>query len=462
MRWLTGLLFLLVAALPFLARLGDAGAPPPPAGSYDEQVVIFSPHRREVKLEYDRAFPPWAEARTGRRIGLLWLDAGGGSTMMKTIESRFARTPDSAGADLIFGGGPSPFHQAVAQGWAAPAAVPPEVLAAIPPTCAGLAVYDPQRRWFGVALSGFGILYCRPILEQIGLPPPRTWADLARPEYFTWLGSGDPRRSGSVHVCYEVILQAHGFERGWGLLTRLAGNVRSFGEGGGTVPREVMAGEVAAGMVIDQYARTVIAEVGGDALAFVLPEDGTVISPDPIGLLRGAPHREAAELFIRFTLSAAGQRLLYRPPGVAGQRHRLFRLPVRADLYGEPHAPARSPYETEFEYSMELQSRRWGLLNDLVGTCLIDAHADLVSAWGAVIRAGSPPELVARLCEPPLPAAGQEAASAALTNPRERQRLLGRWGEEARRRYAAVRRAARRRGAAPAERSQRRHVRDAE
>lgn len=447
MRALTGFVFLLIAALPYLAMLAggrrEAGSPDEPAGGPAELLSVISPHRREVRLEYSRGFREWMAARHGRRVDIRWIDVGGASKVMKDLESRYARSPDRPGVDVLFGGGVTPYYTAIRNGWLAEVDLPPEVLAAIPAECAAMPVYDPGRRWFGVALSGFGILYNGPLAQRLGLPAPALWEDLARPEYRTWVGSGDPRSSGSVHMCYEIILQAYGLEKGWALIARLCANVRSFGEGGGTVPREVASGDIVAGMVIDQYAKTVIDAVGDGLLVFVLPEQMTMVGPDAIGVLKGG-NAELSTRFVEYVLSADGQRLLFQPPGVNGQQFGLYRLPVRADLYAEPDAPRANPYRYRggFSYDEELGNRRWDLVNDLVGVCLIDAHQELVAAWEAVIRAGRPPELEARLTELPVPAAEAEALAADLRDSRRRLDLTGRWANEAQERYRAVRRAA--------------------
>jgi len=436
--------FVLIASLPYAAMFFAGGEAAPPPAAAVETLTIISPHRREVRLEYSRGFGAWMRREHGRGAAIRWLDVGGTSKILKELASRFEAAPDAPGADLMFGGGVDPFYQAAGEGWLAPVRLPAGLLDGVPRRVAGTPVYDPDGRWFGVALSGFGILHNRPLLERMGLPEPASWADLARPEFFSWVASGDPRSSGSVHMCYEIILQAFGFDAGWSLITRICGNVRGFGEGGGTAPREVAAGDVAAGMVIDQYAQTVIDSVGGDALGFVLPEGATVINADPIAMLRGAANPELARLFIVYALSEEGQRLLYGPAGPGGQRHALHRLPVRAALYDAPGAPQSRPYDYEgaFAYDTARGSARWQLVNDLIGVCLIDAHADLSRAWQAVIAAGSPPALVARLCAPPGSEAEMDAAAAQWQDPRFRLSAMNAWARAARARYREVAREA--------------------
>jgi ABC-type Fe3+ transport system substrate-binding protein len=393
-----------------------------------------------VKQEYSRGFSEWMRVRHGRRVSIRWLDVGGTSKILKDLESRFASSPDAPGADLMFGGGVGPFLRAAEQGWLARVDIPPEQLKGIPPQVAGTPVYDADHRWFGVALSGFGILYNRPLLRRLGLPDPVSWEDLARPEFLSWVASGDPRSSGSVHMCYEIILQAYGLERGWNLIARLCGNVRRFGESGGSAPLEVASGDVAAAMAIDQYAQTVIDAVGGGALALALPRGATVINADPVAALRGADAPDLAARFIEYALSEDGQRLLFQPEGVNGQRYALYRMPVREALYADPAAPKVRPYEQRatFVYDTARESRRWRIVNDLIGAWLIDSHAELVRAWRAVIAAGADEGLVRTLCATPETDARLEEMADRWSDARYRLAEMNRWAREARARYRDV------------------------
>lgn len=440
MRIVAGAVFLFIAALPFAVRFGAGArdsASRTAAADGGETLSILSPHRREVRLEYSRGFSAWMAKRHGRHVAIRWLDVGGTSKILKELESRFTTSPGDPGVDLLFGGGVAPYLTAIQQGWLAPLDLPPTVTAGIPPVCAGSPVYDPERRWFGVALSGFGILYNRPLVERLKLPVPADWTDLARPEYFGWVGSGDPRSSGSVHMCYEIILQAYGFENGWPLIARLCANVRGFGEAGGTVPREVAAGDIAAGMVIDQYAQTVIRSVGHDAMVLVLPERHTMIGPDAIGLIRGSRHAELARCFVEYALSDEGQRLLFQPPGVNGQRDALYRMPVVQSLYADPAAPQPNPYTIPagFTYDNDRGMRRWNVLNDLMGVWLIDAHADLRAAWQRVIARGCRPSEVDGLGQPPLTEAQLDSLVKVWKDSRQRQEAMLAWARTAQQRY---------------------------
>lgn len=434
MRRIAIILFVLIAVLPFLFMFGRH-RPARPKQEARESLTIISPHRREVRLEYSRGFAEWMQTQHHRNVTIQWLDVGGASKVMKEIESRYAASPDNPGVDLMFGGGIAPFLTAIQKNWLAKTELSPSLLSDIPALCAGSPVFDPGQRWYGVTLSAFGILYNRPLVERLKLPVPVSWNDLARPEYFSWVGSGDPRSSGSVHMCYEIILQSYGFEKGWPIIARICANVRGFGEAGGTVPREVAAGDIAAGMVIDQYAQTVIKSVGDDALALVLPAKETIIGPDPIAMFRGCQKPELAKLFIEYTLSDAGQRLLYQPVGVNGQEHNLYRMPVLKALYADAAAPKPNPYDfpTGLAYDNELATRRWTLLNDLMGVWLIDAHSDLKAAWKNCMNRDS--ALAETLCRPPLTEKELESLIPTWKDPRRKQEVMQAWARAAQARY---------------------------
>lgn len=413
-------------AMGLLLSLAGAGA--------RERLVILSPHWEGIRKEYHRAFVEWYRQRTGQEIEVVWLDMGGTSDDEKYIRSQFAQKPEGIGIDLFWGGGVDPYIRLAEEGYFQPYRVPSSLLERIPADYAGLPMYDARFRWYGTALSGFGILYNRVVLRRLGLPEPQTWEDLARPCYFTWVGSADPRHSGSVHMMYEIILQAYGWERGWQVILGLGANARSFPEGSSRVPKDITVGEVAAGLVIDIYASRQMAEVGAEYLGFVMPEGQTVINPDGIGILRGAPNLAAARAFVEFVLSPEGQRIWMLPVGAPGgpREFLMARMSILPELYtllGEQAVTRENPFQwrQSLRYDAEKGSTRWSLLNDLLGVLVIDPHDDLVRAWRAALRAGAGQEALEELGRVPLSEEEALRLAKAWKDERLRNRVLGEW-----------------------------------
>lgn len=357
-----------------------------------EKLRIISPHWEGVRMEVTGAFRDWYRSRYGADIMLEWLDQGGTSDDVRYVESMFRKNPGGIGIDLFFGGGVDPYLKLKEKGLLESYRVPADILKNIPAACAGIPNYDADFRWYGVVLSGFGILYNAKVLSCLNLPLPRDWDDLGRPEYYGWVGAADPRHSGSMHMMYEIILQAYGWERGWRSIFALAGNTRRFVSSASQVAQDTSLGEVALSISIDSYALAQIEVNGEENMGFVLPQGVTVINPDAIGILKGAANGENARRFIDFLLSYEGQLLWILPKGTPGgpREFSLNRLSIRPDVYEDPRCVAKTvnPYRfsSSFAYDGALASRRWALLNDLIGSCVIDCHGDLRKAWNRSAR----------------------------------------------------------------------------
>jgi hypothetical protein len=176
------------------------------------------------------------------------------------------------------------------------------------------------------------------------------------------------------------------------------------------VPIDVAAGDCAVGMGIDFYGRqqqeAVRRRGGDDRIAYIAPAGGAVASVDPIGLLRGAPHRDVAVAFIEFSLSMEGQKLWNLKPGVAGgpEYFALRRLPVRKDFYtiegidalrSDPEERPYAPQEGRLIYHPERTGKLFRELAFVMRVMCLDTQPELKRAWRALIDAGMPADALA-------------------------------------------------------------------
>jgi len=141
-------------------------------------------------------------------------------------------------------------------------------------------------------------------------------------------------------------------------------------------------------------------------VGYVSPPGGSVSSVDPLGILRGAPNHEAAELFVEFVMSLDGQKIWNFAPGTAGgpQHFALRRLPVRRDFYRDDWKQFRSdpddePYAAgkQLIYRAEWTSYLFREMSFIVRVMGFDTHAELRDAWQELIDADLPPEALAEL-----------------------------------------------------------------
>jgi hypothetical protein len=240
----------------------------------------------------------------------------------------------------------------------------------------------------------------------------------------------------------------------------MGANTYSFPRDSGTLTRDVVLGEVAAAGCIDVQSLSAVGR-SPELMVFTLPAGETIVNPDAVAVLKGAPHPRRAQAFVEFTLSDAGQRLFFLRPGQPGgpKRYPLCRLSVVPKLYDEFSPAERSVGEANpfaaknsIRYDSKRGGRRWDALNDLFGAWVVDAHPDLREAWRVVcaLPADDPRRaaLEAELFAPPCTETKLDAYAATLAagSPRARTEMVTRWGEEARQRYRRVSQAAATRG----------------
>ncbi|MCA0243118.1 MAG: extracellular solute-binding protein [Proteobacteria bacterium] len=178
-------------------------------------------------------------------------------------------------------------------------------------------INDPQGRYLGQALAGYGLMWNTRYLAANKLPAPRQWADLVKPVYFGHVATSSPSRSGTTHLTVETLLQGEGWAKGWTQLLQIAGNCAAVTERSFGVPDGVNNGQFGIGLVIDFFG--LAGKYSGFPVEFAYP-DVTAVVPANIALVAGAKNADEARKFIAYTVSQEGQQLLYDP--------KISRLPI--------------------------------------------------------------------------------------------------------------------------------------
>ena len=420
-----------------------------------DDLIIISPHHEGIETEFGKNFEDWYHKQTGRTVKTDWRDVGGTSSNYRFIESEFKRVPDGIGIDIFFGGGTDNYLRLSNMGWLHAYKLPGTQLEQMMQSFQGIPLYDAEHRWYGAALSSFGIMYNEELRGLLQLPKVSTWKDLGNLELIGRIGAADPRESGSAHMVYEIILQTLGWEEGFALLTKIGGNVRGFSAGANVIPTDVVAGQVIYGLAIDFYAYGQIAVVGADKIKYVVPADGAVVTADPIAILKGAPNTSVAEKFLEFVLSEDAQKLWMlrdtdaEGPEWKGGLNRASVLPALYDKLGErcivpnPFAMEGSP----FQYDSDKGGTRWNIVNDLFGILIIDSHKDLVNAWKTIQKSKDPAKrdaAIAVLTKMPITEAeAMELANGDWNDPEVRNKKMKEWGQFAKEKFKEARNLAR-------------------
>ncbi|HVF10948.1 MAG TPA: extracellular solute-binding protein [Abditibacteriaceae bacterium] len=409
-------------------RSGTApsGSPGTDASGGGEQLTIVSPNGREIQVEFERAFK-----LKHPNVSIKWLSQGGGTDDLREVQSRFAGKKEGEGIDrdIFFGGGPDAFAELEKDGFLQP--LPSDF--GVPATLNGVPLRGKNNTWVAAAVSGFGILYNKTIAARDKLPVPVVWGDLGNPALNGRIELADPRHSSSAHTAYEIILQSHGWEKGWQVLTAMAGNSRAFSASSSDLLQDVDNGEAVMVPAIDFYARAKIAQAGDAKLGYIAPRGQLVVTPDPIGILRGAPHLKLAQEFVKFVMSPEGQKLWMLKKGAAGG-------PVENELYRQAALPSlykpipkdslirTDPFDARNTHPFDAQKAalRRQALDDLIGAVLIDNQDALRELWAKNPR----PERITFV--PVGEAEFMKLAAGWTKNPVQRQKTIIAWNQAVR------------------------------
>ncbi len=251
----------------------------------------------------------------------------------------------------------------------------------IPAKVGAFPINDPDGYYKGFAASGYGIMWNTRYLKAKKLPLPGSWADLRKPIYHGHVGMSAPSRSGTTHLTVETVLQGKGWEAGWAEWKAIAGNFKTVTERSFGVPDGVNSGQFGAGIVIDFFGLS--SKASGYPVDFVYPKVTTLV-PANIAIVKNAPNRPAAEAFIEYLLSPAGQELLLDP--------KIRRLPVNPATYAKAPKGFPNPFVDKsigaaVKFDLGLSKNRYNVINSLFDVMITYRLNDLKSAVKAIQQA---------------------------------------------------------------------------
>ncbi|MFG5779178.1 ABC transporter substrate-binding protein [Comamonas sp. J-3] len=239
---------------------------------------------------------------------------------------------------------------------------------------------DPQGLYYGQALAGYGMMWNTRYLKAHKLNAPKEWVDLTKPEYFGHVAISSPSRSGTTQLTVETILQGEGWEKGWNQLLRMMGNAAAVTDRSFAVPDGVNNGQYGIGIVIDFFG--LAGKYSGFPVDFAYPAM-TAVVPANIALIAGAKNADEAKKFMAFTMSAAGQQLLFDP--------KISRLPILP--YDQLKAPAGYPVPQEVakrakvQFDSNLSESRYAVVISLFDQMVTFRLKELQAATKAIQQA---------------------------------------------------------------------------
>jgi iron(III) transport system substrate-binding protein len=150
-----------------------------------------------------------------------------------------------------------------------------------------------------------------------GLPVPKDWADLAKPEYKDMVTLPDAAASGGTYSLVEAFA-ANDMN---GVLQSIKDNGAIVAGANAAALNPVLQGSKAAVFAAVDYI-TLGAKAKGESVDIVFPESGTVVAPRPMMILKSSKNQDDAKAFIDYVLSEEGQKAVAK----------VYLMPSRTDI----------------------------------------------------------------------------------------------------------------------------------
>ncbi len=252
------------------------------AQDYEKQLVVYASHPSEMVDHFTKEF----SEKYGVRVTTI--KAGTGE-LLNRIRAERGRPA----ADVMWGGfsdtgssAPDLFEQ-----YRSPN------LANVEPKMIDPAGYNTP---FGA--STMVIMYNKRLVAADKAP--KTWADLAKPEWKGKVVHTDPSKSSSSLAALTTWLQIYGKgDAAWKLTEEMTRN-QSIVIRSSLVFQQVGRGEYPVGITYEEGAFSYV--LAGTA-GIVYPADGTLLQPEGMFIVKGGPSPKAARLFADYLLTVDAQ-----------------------------------------------------------------------------------------------------------------------------------------------------------
>ena len=162
-----------------------------------------------------------------------------------------------------------------------------------------------DNKTIGVYSGALGFGYNKDLLAKNGLPEPKCWADLIKPEFKGHIQIANPNSSGTAYTMLATMVQLMGQDEGFEYMKALHKNVNQYTKSGSAPIKAAGLGETTVGIVFmhDAVAQT----AAGFPIVTVAPCEGTGYEIGSMSLIKGARNPEEAKKFYDWALTAEMQ-----------------------------------------------------------------------------------------------------------------------------------------------------------
>ncbi|KQZ79088.1 phosphonate ABC transporter substrate-binding protein [Mesorhizobium sp. Root157] len=234
------------------------------------------------KAEFEKAHPD---------IKINWVRDSTGIMTAKLLAEK-----DNPQADVVWGVAATSLLLLKAEGMLEPYAPvgvekldPRFVDSSTPPTWTGMDAY--------VAAICFNTVEA----EKLGIPAPKSWKDLTKPEYKGHVVMPNPNSSGTGFLDVSAWLQIFGEKDAWDFMDGLHQNIASYTHSGSKPCKMAGAGETVVGVSFEFPGAK--AKSAGAPIDIIFPEEGSGWEAEATAIIAGTAKLKAAKTLVDFSVS---------------------------------------------------------------------------------------------------------------------------------------------------------------
>lgn len=171
---------------------------------------------------------------------------------------------------------------------------------------------DPDKYWIGLYLGPITFSYNTKRMQELGLPIPKGWMDLLKPEYKKQVRVAHPATSGTAYNMITNIIRINNGDedKAFDYLKKLANSVDQFTRSGSAPGKSCAIGEIpiAIGYRHDQLRL----KNQGAPIEIVYPEEGSGYETASMSLIKDGPDQVEAKKLYNFVLTSPAVKEIFK------------------------------------------------------------------------------------------------------------------------------------------------------
>jgi len=327
-----------------------------------DKVGWIGPVYKELSDSLTKGFKEFYKKTYNKEVDITFVRPGGWPVVVDKVRA-WGGKPD---ADVFLGAG-APAHEVLKKdGLIVP--YRPKDLDKVPAKWGGMKVKDEGDFWACFSPWIVTNLYNERVLKALKLPPPKTWKELLDPIYRGYVIQTLPYASGTQHEVIEIHLQAFGEKEGWAYNRLLAAQLARFSTGSVDTTHLVNRGEIPIGVAQPQM-NAMSARADGYPVRDLLP-DKTILVPEAVALLKGAPNEATAKIFLDWLFSTDGQKYVLEGRYFPARTDIKFSVWEKEGVTMAKHARDALGVDSFWDlkvgfidYNLDLATKRWDDVN---------------------------------------------------------------------------------------------------